>query len=101
MFATVELSDTREGTFHGIKWQPRMQGQVRLTCDPDSLFGGGWNPLGLCLGQGFGGREKAQAQMHGLPGCKKTIYNRKSKPKTFVSVITTRKTNAYRKSSAN
>lgn len=74
---------------------------MRLTCDPDSLFGGDQNPLGLCLGPGFGGREKAQAQMHGLPCCKKTIYNRKSKPKMFVSVITMRKTKAYRKSSAN
>lgn len=74
---------------------------MRLTCESDSLFGGGQNPLGLCLGPGFGGREKAQAQMHGLPCCKKTIYNRKSKPKMFVLVITMMMTNAYRRSSAD
>lgn len=91
----------RERDCQGVERQPRAQGQVRLTCDPGSLFGGGQSPLGLCLGTGLGGREKAQAQMHGLPCCKNTIYNRESKPKMFASVITTRKINAYRKSSAN
>lgn len=55
-----------------------MKGLLELTCDPNSLSGSGENPLGLCLGSGFDWCGKAQAQKHGIPCCKNTIYNRKN-----------------------
>lgn len=80
-------SQPRKGLGGRLSGSPEWRGGWRLTCDPDSLSGGCQSPLSLCLGMGLSGRGSAQAQVLGAPSCKNTIYNTKSKPKTFCFYI--------------
>lgn len=80
-------SQPRKGLGGRLSGSPEWRGRWRLTCDPDSLSGGCQSPLGLCLGMGQSGRGSAQAQVLGAPSCKNTIYNTKSKPKTFFYIM--------------
>ena len=45
------------------------------------------NPFDLCPGVGFDWCGKPQAQKHGMPGCKNTIYRRGKKTYAVICII--------------
>lgn len=90
-----------KGLVTGQNGSPECRGRWDWPVIPTPCLGVVRTPWAYALGRDLVGERKPRLRCMGYPAAKRQYIIESLNQRCFVSVITTRKTNAYRKSSAN